>query len=104
MVPALELLPDGLGLQSEHCANSHEGERPASLLTQKPCLGFLRLSLDAASLSRKLFLKTGEGVFEHGSHQRRDWTIGEEAGLGVEKLLREHAGVGQLFLPRVPVG
>jgi hypothetical protein len=64
------------------------------VLAQKPRFSLLCLSLDTASLSHKLTLETRQGIFEHGSQQRRYWTTGEEASLGVEKLFREHAGAG----------
>ena len=75
-----------------------------SVIAQKPLLGLLRHTLDAPSLGYKLFLKTREGIFEYGPQQRRHWTPRVEAGLGAEELSWEHAGIGQLLVPRIPAG
>jgi hypothetical protein len=73
-------------------------------IAKKPLLGLPRHMLDPPSRSLKLSLKTRQGIFEHGLHQRRLWAPRVEAGLGGAELCWEHADTGPLLMPGGPVG
>jgi hypothetical protein len=62
------------------------------VIAKKPPLSIPRLLLDPPWLSLTLSLKTRQGIFEHGPHQRRLWAPYVEASLWAEALCRKHAG------------
>ena len=80
----LESLPDELRFQPELCTDRYEREEPAGVIAEKPLLGLLCRLSDTRLVNLKRLLKTKEGIFEHGTHQRRLRTNYGEAGRGKE--------------------
>lgn len=98
----LEPLPYECRFQSERTTDRHEGKEPVRVIAKKPLLCLPR-ALDPPFLHLKPPLKTEEGIFKHGIHQRRLWTHCSEADRRVEKLLWEHADIKWPPMAGVPV-
>src|SRR5581483_5703266 len=88
-MPTLESLANVLRAQVEHAANRSERKRPVEIVAQKPLFSFPAQMLGTPGSAAKLLMKTIDGIFKHGAHQRRFRITGGTAGPIAEYLFGE---------------